>query len=174
MNMIFIHFVAYLHQVRSHERTVSTTILFTSDTEKSYQNVGCEDNKFEYTPLSDIDVHWTYNKGDVHIDMGYINLELLRKNLLEMFDQDGLDFLTHDQFTVFCQYATNNVDLNNIKEIEVLYSKVFGIDGNHNVTRQHVKTLPRDRFKILARYIDDPHGPLNENLPTDIDAKEEL
>ena len=94
--------------MRSHKRTISATMLFTSDINKSFEDTGCEDASFEYTPLSAIDVHWTYKKGDKTIDMGYINVEVLRKNLLEIvrMSMSGKESFTVDDFAHFHSLAT--------------------------------------------------------------------
>ena len=95
----------YLHQVRSYNRTISATMLFTADTDKSFKDTGCANATFDYTPLSDMNVHWTYQKGDRTIDMGYINLEIVRKNLIEIFHETGKEVLTADDFAYFYAMA---------------------------------------------------------------------
>ena len=76
-------------------------MLFTSDVDKSFRDTGCGDASFDYTPLNAIDVHWTYKKGDKTIDMGYINIELLRKNLLDLLKLMKPDFFTVKEFAHF-------------------------------------------------------------------------
>ena len=76
-------------------------MLFTTDTENSFHDTSCANATFDYTPLSDIDVHWTYQKGDSTIDMGYSNLEQLRKNLIGISQKGGKDHLTADDFASF-------------------------------------------------------------------------
>ena len=81
-------------------------MLFTSNINKSFQDTDCSDVKFGYTPLSAIDVHWTYKKGDKTIDMGYINVEFLRKNLLDIFEILDTELLDLDEFSRFYSLAT--------------------------------------------------------------------
>lgn len=80
-------------------------MLFTSDTDKSFEATGCDNEDFGYTPLSAIDVHWTYKGGDKTIDMGYINVEVLRKGILTIFCILGKEWLTLDDFVQFYSHA---------------------------------------------------------------------
>ena len=95
----------YLHQVRSYKRTISATMLFTADVDNSFQDTGCEDAKFEYTPLSAIDVHWNYKKGDKTIDMGYVNIETIRRNLFVILDTFDQEYFTLDDFAHYHSLA---------------------------------------------------------------------
>ena len=85
-------------------------MLFTSDTTKSFQDSGCKNTSFDYTPLSAIDVHWTYKKGDKTIDMGYMNIEVLRNNVLYLFKLTGEEFLTFKDFAHFYSIALEDDD----------------------------------------------------------------
>ena len=80
-------------------------MLFTTDEHKSFHDTGCEDANFDYTPLSAIDVHWTYKKGDRTIDMGYVNVETLRRNLFEILDILDEEFITLDDFVHYYSLA---------------------------------------------------------------------
>ena len=78
----------YIHQVRSYKgnRTISATMLFTVSLDNTFNNSSCENETYEYRPLSEAQVHWTYNKGDKTIDMGYQNVEKFRQYFLSSFD----------------------------------------------------------------------------------------
>lgn len=78
----------YIHQVRSYKgnRTISATMLFTVSLDNTFNNSSCENETYEYRPLSEANVHWTYNKGDKTIDMGYQNVEKFRQYFLSSFD----------------------------------------------------------------------------------------
>lgn len=89
----------YLHQVRAHNRTISATLLFTADIDHKFKDTNCKDTTFIYTPLSAIDVHWTYNKGDRTVDMGYMNVEVLRTSVLEGIDDMKKDMVSFEDFT---------------------------------------------------------------------------
>ena len=60
-------------------------MLFTASLDGSFDNSSCENETYEYRSLSEAKVHWTYNKGDKTIDMGYQNIERFRETLLELF-----------------------------------------------------------------------------------------
>ena len=87
--------------MRSYKRTISATILFTFDVDNSFRDTGCGNATFAYTPLSEIDVHWTYRKGDETIDMGYFNVELVREELLDLVKSTKADFFALKDFAHF-------------------------------------------------------------------------
>ena len=58
------------------------TMLFTEDPDGKFSQDGCDKATFEYTPLSKVQVHWTYNKGDKVIEMGYMNVETVRLSVI--------------------------------------------------------------------------------------------
>ena len=73
-----------MHQVRSYKgnRTISATMLFTASLDNTFDNSSCENETYDYRSLSEANVHWTYNRGDKTIDMGYQNVEKFRQLLL--------------------------------------------------------------------------------------------
>ena len=81
----------YIHQVRSYNRSISVTMLFTENPDGTFTRRGCDEAKFEYTPLSKVRVHWTYNKGDSVIEMGYMNVEMLRMSVVHSLEQFNTD-----------------------------------------------------------------------------------
>ena len=62
-------------------------MLFTASLDDSFDNSSCENETYEYRPLSEAKVHWTYNKGDKTIDMGYQNVEKFRQTMLYAFEE---------------------------------------------------------------------------------------
>lgn len=52
----------HLHQVRSYGRVISATVLFTPL--PFFDDTDCENATFGYTDLSQVNLHWTYKKGD--------------------------------------------------------------------------------------------------------------
>ena len=81
--------LGYIHQVRSYKgnRTISATMLFTTSLDDTFDNSSCDNETYEYRALSQAKVHWTYNKGDKTIDMGYQNVERFRQTLLSAFEE---------------------------------------------------------------------------------------
>lgn len=52
-------FTGYWHQVRSYgSKNMAVSVLFSRLTE--FDPTGCENAKLEYTPLSDVNMVWTY------------------------------------------------------------------------------------------------------------------
>ncbi len=72
--------------MRAYGRSLSVTTLFTEEIigrELIFTSKGCTDEILkENRTMADIDFHWTYEKGDETIDMGYMNVERLRIILL--------------------------------------------------------------------------------------------
>lgn len=66
----------YLHQVRSYGRSISETLLFTPT--RWFNDSDCETTDLGYTSLADVELKWTYVKGQKEIEMGYMNPELIR------------------------------------------------------------------------------------------------
>ena len=60
-------------------------MLFTASIDNTFDNSSCENETYEYRSLSEAKVHWTYNKGDKTIDMGYQNVERFRESILAAF-----------------------------------------------------------------------------------------
>ena len=81
--------LGHIHQVRSYKgnRTISATMLFTASLDDTFDNSSCDNETYEYRALSQANVHWTYNKGDKTIDMGYQNVERFRQTLLSAFEE---------------------------------------------------------------------------------------
>ena len=88
-------------------------MLFTEDPDGTFSREGCDKATFQYTPLSKVRVHWTYNKGDRVIEMGYMNVEMLRlsvTNALTEFNTDKVTrFLQSEQFDD--ESNDNNINL---------------------------------------------------------------
>ena len=106
-------------------------MLFTTDEHKSFHDTDCEDADFDYTPLSAIDVHWTYKKGDRTIDMGYVNVETLRSNLFEILDALDEEFITLDDFVHYYSLAVEGKEGAQVLYVHTcktrLVMRVFGI-----------------------------------------------
>lgn len=62
-------------------------MLFTASLDDTFDNSSCDNETYEYRALSQANVHWTYNKGDKTIDMGYQNVERFRETLLSAFEE---------------------------------------------------------------------------------------
>ena len=76
---IFI-FSGYIHQVRGYSRTVAVTTLFTAGLfDDNFNLNGClEDKTHKDFSMNDIRFQWAYQEGDKTIDMGYMNVNLLK------------------------------------------------------------------------------------------------
>ncbi|XP_070548084.1 uncharacterized protein [Ptychodera flava] len=142
----------YLHQVRSYGRSLAATFLFTVDGQ--FNDTGCADESFEQTSLADVDVIWTYKKGDKTIDMGYMNVEQLRRNFLELIEDD---LLIKDKFEAF-YYTMQDKDTEELPPIDEAWTLIEYTQKGF-LTQRDVINMDRELLKDFARFIDPPHGP---------------
>lgn len=154
----------YIHQVRSYKRTISATILFTSGPllDTPFKPEGCNET-LNYTPLSDVEVHWTYQKRDAYIEMGYMNVEVMRHSLLATMKERNEENLTKEAFVEFWgDYEEQPYEYHddNIKEDpRVTFEKYLDKKHKGFVTKEDILNIPRETLKALARLVDVPHGP---------------
>lgn len=62
---------------------------------------GCEKEIFDYIVLSEVNVYWIYNKGDVFIEMGFMNIEVLRYSILNTMRERNVENFIKDIFIEF-------------------------------------------------------------------------
>ena len=164
---LFVVSIEYIHQVRSYHRSISATILFTCgpSLKAPFEPKGCDEDIFNYKALSDVNVHWTYNKGDALIEMGFMNIEVLRHSIIDTFNQRNGENFTKEIFIEFWnqhreEAIENEEDPRNKKPGEIfdwLDSKGKGV-----ITKAEVLNFSKETLKKLAKLIDPPHGPLAE------------
>ena len=108
-------------------------------------------------------MHWTYNKGDAFIEMGYMNIEVLRHSILSTMRERNEENLTKDAFVEFWaqneeeafEYAEDNIQ----EDPRIIYDQYFDVEGKGVVTKDEILQLSQETLKTLARLIDPPHGP---------------
>ena len=164
MKNYFVFSTEYIHQVRSYKRTISATILFTYGPllDTPFKPEGCNET-LNYTPLSEVEVHWTYQKGDAYIEMGYMNVEVMRHSLLATMKDRNEENLTKEAFVEFWgDYEEQPYEYHddNIKEDpRVTFEKYLDKKHKGFVTKEDILNIPRETLKALARLVDVPHGP---------------
>lgn len=84
----FLSFISgYWHQVRSYgSKNMAVSVLFSRLTE--FDPIGCESAKLEYTPLSDVNMVWTY-PGHGPQTMGNLDPFEMKYVLHELFNTRG-------------------------------------------------------------------------------------
>ena len=83
----------YIHQVRGYGRTIAVTTLFTADIQDNFNGDDCTPEILEkYYSMADIPFQWTYKKGDKTIDMGYMNVQIVKNRFREALNDP--DFTT--------------------------------------------------------------------------------
>ncbi|XP_071479213.1 tRNA wybutosine-synthesizing protein 5-like [Diadema antillarum] len=156
----------YLHQVRAQGRSISGTILFTS--QPTFDDSDCTSEGINtYTALSDVRVLWTYKKGDKVIEMGFMNPETLRDGLLAILGEDNQ--LTIQRFDHFYQDIIGEGEEEDTpRDLEYpVTEEVFGLfdpEGRGYVTREEIVEMDVEIFKSFARYLDLPSGPTADEM----------
>lgn len=109
-----------------------------------------------YLPMSEAPIHWTYKEGDRTIDLGYKNIEVIRKNLIEPFlaKPNRRVYLKN-----FLRFSTGLSDSWQIDEREV-FEKYLNVNGKGYYTKEDMVNLPIENLKAIGRAMEDPAGPL--------------
>nr|XP_054760226.1 lysine-specific demethylase 8-like [Lytechinus pictus]XP_054760227.1 lysine-specific demethylase 8-like [Lytechinus pictus] len=156
----------YLHQVRSHGRSVSATILFTSL--PTFDDSDCSRDVINtYTGLDEVRVLWTYKKGDRVIEMGYMNPEALRDSFLTLLGESHQ--LNFEKFKYyFMDITKEDEDESNSRDIEYPMAeeafKMFDHENKGYVTREEIVEMDVEYFKDFARILDLPSGPTADDM----------
>ena len=137
-------------------------MLFTASPDDTFKPTGCESETFEYTPMSKVNVHWTYKKGDRVIEMGYLNIEKLRKMLLNEFEDGGVHKISREDFITFRKesFSTADSDPEDLPTAEEIFDDIIDPEGKGYFTKEDVKNMSVERLKDIARAVDVPHGPV--------------
>ena len=150
--------------MRSYGRSIAATTLFTADVKENFSSEDCTPEVMtKYHSMSDIDFRWTYKKGDQTIDMGFMNDELTRQRMREVFDsedpfnhKDGQLYWKHFiRFGLTFPHKRIAMNYTKAKQVFEYLSRDKGyidIDMVNNYTREEVK--------MFVRLIESPHGML--------------
>lgn len=152
-------------------------MLFTTDTNNTFDPKGCDKADLDSdVTLDKVNVHWTYKKGDDFIEMGYMNVEMLRETILSGFKRFKTDKLTFEEFKSFWSLSMDE-DENQGPGPKVAFEKLLkSVDKTDYLTKEDLKKIPRDALKELARVMDPPHGPKKEKelLDNDLDIRKSM
>ncbi|EDV29594.1 uncharacterized protein TRIADDRAFT_52143 [Trichoplax adhaerens] len=146
----------YIHQVRSYNRTISVTTLFSPTS--FFNSSGCDDLDIKHLPpMSEAPIHWTYKEGDRTIDLGYKNLMVVRNNLLDPFRENEKRRITFKEFSkVLYKELSDSWQM----EADELFRKFIDPEGKGYYTKEDVLNMPIENLKGVARNMEDPAGPL--------------
>eukprot|EP00794_Sanderia_malayensis_P012073 gene12073-13317_t len=155
-----------IHQVRAYGRSLSVTTLFTEEIihdKLKFSSEDCTDELLkEYHTMADIDFHWTYEKGDETIDMGYMNVERLRNMVIqgtrERTKRNAWNFKGFSEYFKDISYGEAQLSP---KEV---WLNVLNHTMKDIVKVEDVKEYTREQLKRLARSLDPPHGPKTDGL----------
>eukprot|EP00794_Sanderia_malayensis_P012097 gene12097-13347_t len=152
----------YIHQVRSYDRSIAVTTLFTADLNESFQGNDCTPELMkEYHSMSEIDFRWTYKKGDPTIDMGFMNDKLVRKNMQDAIkskdkfkNKDGRLYWKH--FIRFGLDFPHMKIARNVTKAKMVFDKLSGEKGY--IDMEMANSFPRDDIKQVVRLVESAHG----------------
>ena len=157
--------LGYLHQVRSHVRSVSVTTLFTASTHNNFSPTGCAAQPFAYTSLAEVDVMWTYNKGDRFIAMGYMNVETFRGMFRQHIEARSDGKMNAQEFNKFVEKLFPLVDEDMAvlkRDTEEIYATLLDTGARGYITAGDVKRFTKKTLKAVIARCEDPHGPPEE------------
>lgn len=166
----------YIHQVRSYGRSISATTLFTSYDE--FDAESCKGHEFPYTSMRDINVMWTYKKGDKVIEIGYMNTDILRENLLILLGEKRS--LRIERFAQYFNHLKYDIDPEDDAKEEDVTDEVreifykLDLDEKDFLTKSEIEGLTLEQLKEFARMVDLPtYPPDKPNFEYEEDKSEE-
>ncbi|XP_071842016.1 uncharacterized protein [Apostichopus japonicus] len=150
----------HIHQVRSYGRSISATSLFTTYPE--FDDSDCKDKTFSYTSMKEMNVMWTYKKGDKVIEIGYMNVDTLRQNLLVLLGDR--EHLRIEVFAPYFNHLKYDIDPEEgeqygvTEEVKDIFYE-FDIDEKDYLTKEEIENLTLEQLKEFARRVDLPTVP---------------
>ncbi|KAI8480454.1 hypothetical protein Bbelb_418250 [Branchiostoma belcheri] len=157
----------YFHQVRSYGRSVAATIMW--DPFAEFNDTGCDKEDIDkYTALSDVRLQWTYHKGDKVIDMGYMNVEILRKAFLGIMKDKNVEKFTPELLSLIYEHnfldeeegeELGEEDMEHVREVFSYMDK----DKKGYVTAEEIEGLDVETLKDVARGVEPAHGPVEDD-----------
>ncbi|RMX38199.1 hypothetical protein pdam_00003363 [Pocillopora damicornis] len=144
---------SYWHQVRSYgSKNMAVSVLFSRLTE--FDPIGCESAKLEYTPLSDVNMVWTY-PGYGPQTMGNLDPFEMKDHYISFVESKKskrLDIEDFFQLLTEGEVMEEHEDVRrNIAE-KVL--KIMDAENKGYVTKQDIEALTIEQVKQVANEID--------------------
>ncbi|XP_019622008.1 PREDICTED: lysine-specific demethylase 8-like [Branchiostoma belcheri] len=147
----------YFYQVRSYGRSIAGSILWSPLPEFDDSDCASADID-QFTPLSQVNMMWTYKKGDRVLEMRHTDPEIFRAGLLTLLKDR--DRLRPEHFEYF--YA----DLMGDKADPPRAREIFGLldqTKKGSVSLQEIRDMDAAVLKTVARYLDSPHGAVKDH-----------
>nr|CAB3262887.1 uncharacterized protein LOC100184694 [Phallusia mammillata] len=152
----------YLHQVRSYNRSVSSTFLFYP--RDTFSDDDCKELDLDsYLSLSDVYVYWVYEQGQETVDMGYQNPVNVRRNTVATLRAFGIDTMSWKEF-LYVAYMTYGEEIFGMSAVIKNLFKGFDIDGDQIISIEDIENMDIEKWKDFCRATDSPHGPTKSEL----------
>lgn len=147
----------YLHQVRSYERTISSTFLFYPNEE--FTDSDCENVDLDgYLSLNDTYVYWTYENGQETVDMGYMNPVMVRDEIIASMKATGKTKINMKMFFYIGIILYGEMAIQGGKSTTITFKRIDQ-DGDRFVSLSEIKSADMEILKEWCRNLDNPHGP---------------
>ncbi|XP_031564785.1 F-box protein At5g06550-like [Actinia tenebrosa] len=144
---------SYWHQVRSYgSKNMAVSVLFSRLTK--FNSTGCKTAKLEYTPLSDINMVWTY-PGHGPQTMGNLDPFEVKDSYLAALNEKNDGRITVDD--LFEQYSEAKLYEDHPvirKEIAQKVLNILDPDNKGFVTKDDVEALTVEKLKAVANVVD--------------------
>ncbi|XP_077985372.1 uncharacterized protein LOC144440018 [Glandiceps talaboti] len=149
----------YVHQVRSYGRSISVTTLFT--THDVYNETDCRNFTLSPLSLNEVDIMWTYQKGDKTIDIGYGDLHSIREQLFMEASKDSGNVITKDDFRrMYDAFKRQHDEIVDFDEVWRILDKV----DKGFITEQDIEEMDRETLKTFSHLTTSPAGPTEEYI----------
>nr|XP_039250716.1 uncharacterized protein LOC120328326 [Styela clava] len=147
----------YLHQVRSYERSISSTFLFYPNDD--FSDSDCKDVDLNgYLSLNDTYVYWTYENGQETVDMGYMNPVLVRDEIIAAAKATGKSKINMKMFFYLSLILYGEMGIEAGPRTTVIF-KELDHDKDKYITISDMKNADIEIWKQWCRDLDSPHGP---------------
>jgi len=145
----------YMHQVRSHSRSISVTFLMQPEIlNTTFSDSDCKkyrDSQDLQVNLKDVDVWWDRKTGQKTIDIGYWNMRMYKLTLINLINYMGSPVLNIRQLTSLFASLFRRDEVKMIRKLV----KTFDTNNDKLIEVEEIINSKRDEWKSFARSLDD-------------------
>lgn len=144
---------SYWHQVRSYgSKNMAVSVLFSRLTE--FDPFGCENAKLEYTPLSDVNMVWTY-PGHGPQTMGNLDPFEMKDHYISLVESSKRKRLNlEDIFQLLTEGEVMQEHEDVRRNISEKVLRIMDADNKGYVTKQDIEALTVEQVKQIANEVD--------------------
>uniref|UniRef100_A0A2C9M1Y7 JmjC domain-containing protein n=1 Tax=Biomphalaria glabrata TaxID=6526 RepID=A0A2C9M1Y7_BIOGL len=139
----------YIHQVRSHGRSISLTIEFA--TLKAFDDTGCTLIEEDFVPLSDADFLLSYENGKLRLSQTQWDAASVKELLLILMGSS--DVLTVDKFAHFYNQVFGQMD--DIPDARRMFDMLTSGEEESQLTLRDIQNLPATTLDKVVYFLND-------------------